>query len=97
MWRSAAFVVLHGVAGSWAGARIVAVATDPATGRLVPGSDQSGPDTGGLHDFATGWDDGLNDHGRPASLTFSPDGRLFVGNDNDGTIFWIAPLGMGFE
>jgi hypothetical protein len=43
-------------------------------------------------DFATGWDDGKNDHGRPAALTFAPDGRMFVGNDIDGTIVWIAPV-----
>jgi hypothetical protein len=43
-------------------------------------------------DFATGWDDGQNDHGRPAALTFAPDGRMFVGNDMDGTIVWIAPV-----
>jgi len=25
-------------------------------------------------------------------VTFSRDGRLFIGNDNDGTIVWIAPM-----
>jgi len=25
-------------------------------------------------------------------LAFHPDGRLFVGNDNNGVIFWIAQI-----
>ena len=33
-------------------------------------------------------------HGRPAALTFAPDGRLFLANDNDGSIIWIAPVVM---
>jgi hypothetical protein len=49
-------------------------------------------------DFATGWYDvnagHSTGHGRPATVSFSSDGRLFLGNDNDGTIIWIAPLGM---
>jgi len=46
----------------------------------------------GLVDFATGWDDGLRDHGRPAAATFAADGRLFIANDANGDIFWIAPV-----
>jgi hypothetical protein len=46
----------------------------------------------GMVDFATGWDDGSNGHGRPAAVTFSPDGRLFVASDNGGVIFWVAPM-----
>jgi glucose/arabinose dehydrogenase len=91
-WTGDALVTLHGIAGSWIGARLVAIAMDPTTGLPVSGSDLSGSDTGGMTDFATGWDDGQRDHGRPASLSFSKDGRLFLGNDNDGTIVWIAPL-----
>jgi hypothetical protein len=45
-----------------------------------------------MTDFATGWDDGSLTHGRPAALAFSPDGRLFVANDNSGVIFWIAAM-----
>ena len=77
-WRSRVYVVLHGFVGSWAGARLVAIATDPATGWPVPSS-EANPD-GTFTDFATGWDDG---------------GRLFVGNDTNGDIFWIAPVGSG--
>ena len=44
--------------------------------------------------FATGWDDGSREHGRPAAVAFAADGRLFLGNDNNGDIFWIAPLDL---
>ena len=93
-WTGNAIVTLHGSFGSWTGARLVGIAMDPTTGFPVAGSDLNGGDTGGMADFATGWDDGLLDHGRPASLAFSKDGRLFLGNDNDGTIVWIAPLSL---
>jgi glucose/arabinose dehydrogenase len=91
-FKNSAFIATHGAAGSWTGARIVAVTMDPSTGLPVPGSDNMTPDTGGMTDFATGWDDGSLTHGRPAALTFSPDGRLFVANDNTGVIFWIAAM-----
>jgi hypothetical protein len=45
-----------------------------------------------MMDFATGWDDGKQDHGRPAAIAFSPDGRLFIGNDINGVIVWVAPV-----
>jgi glucose/arabinose dehydrogenase len=91
-WTGDGIVTLHGSFGLWTGERVVAVAMDPTTGVPVSGSDLDGSDQGGLTDFATGWDDGLRDHGRPASVTFARDGRLFIGNDRDGTIVWIAPL-----
>jgi glucose/arabinose dehydrogenase len=46
-----------------------------------------------MSDFATGWDDGSHAHGRPTAVTFSSDGRLFVSDDQNGLIFWIAPMG----
>jgi glucose/arabinose dehydrogenase len=91
-WTGNAIVTLHGSFGLWTGARVVSIAMDPTTGLPLPGSDLDGGNTGSLSDFATGWDDGRRDHGRPASLAFSTDGRLFLGNDSDGTIVWIAPL-----
>jgi glucose/arabinose dehydrogenase len=90
-WTNDAFVVLHGVVSTWIGARVVAVKMDPSTGLPVQGSDFSGS-SGGMTDFATGWDDGTLSHGRPAAVDFSDDGRLYVANDNDGSIIWIAPL-----
>ncbi len=47
-----------------------------------------------LLEFATGWDDNVRDHGRPAPVTFAPDGSMFLGNDNDGNIVWIAPFAL---
>ncbi len=91
-YNSNAFVVLHGFFGAWNGARMVMVTVDPTTGLPAFGSDTSGGSSGAMTDFATGWDDGTRAHGRPSSLTFSSDGRLFVGNDANGVIFWIAAI-----
>ena len=44
-----------------------------------------------LLQFASGWDDGMQDHGRPAAITFAADGRMFLADDNLGIIVWIAP------
>ena len=30
----------------------------------------------------------------PDFVTFAPDGRLFLANDNNGAIIWIAPLDL---
>jgi glucose/arabinose dehydrogenase len=90
-WAGRAFVVTHGSFGGWVGARMVAIPMDPSTGLPLPSSNLSGGNVG-MNDFATGWDDGTKSHGRPAAVTFAPDGRLFVANDNDGVIFWIAAI-----
>jgi glucose/arabinose dehydrogenase len=92
MWAGRAMVVNHGAAGSWVGARVVGIAMDAATGLPLPSSNTSGTNMGGMADFATGWDDGTLTHGRPAAVEFSPDGRMFVGSDTTGVIFWIAPI-----
>jgi glucose/arabinose dehydrogenase len=94
MWSGVAIATTHGAAGTWVGARVVAIAMDPTTGMPKPGTDNVSPeqDQGSMTDFATGWDDGTLAHGRPAAVEFSDDGRLFVANDNNGVIFWIAPL-----
>jgi hypothetical protein len=92
------FVALHGAAGSWAGERVVVVATDPATGLPKPGSNVPGTSSGAMADFLTGWEDPdprkTRLHGRPTSIEFAADGRMFVGNDTDGNIFWVAPLDL---
>ncbi len=92
-YQNRAVMTTHGAAGSWTGARMVTVALDPQTGLPVEASDASGKNMGTMVDFATGWDDGTLMHGRPASLEFSVDGRLFVGDDTNGVIFWVAPRG----
>jgi len=95
-WGGRAFVTLHGVVGSWVGARVVAIARDPATGMPLRASeiDASTGGPGNMVDFATGWDDGRQDHGRPAAIAFAPDGRLFLGDDQRGAIVWIAPVDL---
>jgi glucose/arabinose dehydrogenase len=95
-WAGRAFVTLHGVFGTWEGARIVGIARDPSTGLTLPATDIDGGESANTNmiDFATGWDDGHQDHGRPAAVTFAPDGRLFVGDDQQGAVIWIAPVGL---
>jgi glucose/arabinose dehydrogenase len=94
-WNGSAFIANHGAAGTWTGARVVAIAMDPTTGLPMPGTNyMGGADTGALTDFATGWDDGRNDHGRPTAVGFSSDGRLFLTNDSTGDIVWIAPASL---
>jgi len=91
-WTHRAFIPLHGAYGLWEGARVVAVERDAMTGDALPGSDLTGVSSGSMADFALGWGDGKRRHGRPANVAFAADGRLFLGNDNDGNIVWIAPL-----
>jgi glucose/arabinose dehydrogenase len=93
-WRNRIFIPLHGAAGSWSGARLVAIATEAATGEAVLSSDLSGRSSGGMEDFATGWDDHSFRHGRPTAVAFALDGRLFLSNDTNGEIIWIAPLDL---
>ncbi len=91
-WDHRVYVAVHGAFGSWAGARVVGIAFDPATGLPLPGSNLPGMERGSLADFLEGWDDGQRAHGRPADVTVSADGRLFVANDTTGEIFWVAPI-----
>jgi glucose/arabinose dehydrogenase len=95
-WGGRAFVSLHGVFGTWQGARVVAIARDPSTGMPLPATDFDGGESANdnMMDFATGWDDGRMDHGRPAAVTFAPDGRLFIGDDQLGAVIWIAPIDL---
>ena len=93
-YTGSAFVALHGAFGTWQGAKMVAIKMDPATGLPLPGTDLQGKPTGAMSDFAIGWDDNSLSHGRPAAVTFAADGRLFLSNDNNGDIVWIAPVGL---
>lgn len=94
-WTGRVFVTLHGDAGSWGGARVVAIALDSG-GLPLPATELAGdagaPDN--MLEFATGWDDQRKDHGRPAPVAFAPDGRLFLGDDQQGAVIWIAPVGL---
>jgi glucose/arabinose dehydrogenase len=93
-WRGRVFITLHGSFGTWLGARVTTIALDPDTGLLLPGSDLPGVDPGSLLDFATGWDNGMRNHGRPAPIAFAPDGRMFLGDDWAGVLVWIAPFDL---
>jgi len=96
-WNNRAYVPMHGVFATWEGARVVSIGMDPITGEVIMGSELPADDPGSLLEFASGWDDGRKaggPQGRPANVTFAPDGRLFLGNDNTGDIIWIAPLGL---
>ncbi|MGC4087479.1 MAG: hypothetical protein QM756_06230 [Polyangiaceae bacterium] len=66
-YRESIFVPLHGVAGTWMGAKVVAVAINRSTGLPKPASNLNGAPSGAMSDFATGWDDGTRSHGRPGS------------------------------
>jgi glucose/arabinose dehydrogenase len=92
IWKYRAFVALHGFVGTWVGARVVGIMTDPQSGWPVQTQESEAGSSSSMTDFATGWDDGAQDHGRPAAITFSPDGRMFLGNDITGTIVWSAPV-----
>ncbi len=94
-WAGRVFVTLHGIVSSWVGARVVGIALDD-NGMPLPASELDGGegDPNTMLDFATGWDDGHQDHGRPAPITFAPDGRMFLGDDNRGLVVWIAPLDL---
>ena len=94
-WTGRAFVTLHGVFGSWVGARVVALALD-GNGVPLPSTDLDGGQeaNSNMLDFALGWDDGTLGHGRPAAVEFAPDGRMFLGDDQLGVVLWIAPVGL---
>ncbi|HEX8796849.1 MAG TPA: hypothetical protein VF765_38120 [Polyangiaceae bacterium] len=92
-WTGRVFVTLHGEYVSWAGARVVGVPLD-GSGLPAQATDTDGGNSSSMIDFATGWDDGHNDHGRPAPVEFAPDGRMFLGDDNRGLIMWIAPVNL---
>ena len=95
-WANRAFVALHGVVGSFVGSRVVGIALDPVTGIPLPSSDVQGGTSvaPNMMDFVTGWDDGTLQHGRATAITFGNDGRMYVGDDTRGEIFWVAPVGL---
>jgi len=86
----AAIVALHGAVGTFVGARVIAIPTDPVTGEPLRASNL--PGGSGFLELASGWDDGEQDHGRPAAVGFTADGRLFLADDIAGLIVWIAPI-----
>jgi glucose/arabinose dehydrogenase len=88
-----AYVTMHGTFGGWVGARVLSIALD-VNGMPLPATTLDGGDSANMSDFATGWDDGHQNHGRPGTITFAADGRMFIGNDQNGMILWIAPVSL---
>jgi glucose/arabinose dehydrogenase len=93
-WGNRAFVTLHGAVGSFIGSRVVGIALDPATGLPLPSSDFQGEPAPNMMDFVTGWDDRSTSHGRATAVTFGDDGRMYIGDDTRGEIFWVAPVSL---
>jgi glucose/arabinose dehydrogenase len=98
-WGHRAFVALHGQVGSYTGSRVVGIALDPKTGLPLQSTDLAGGSMApNMMDFVTGWDaaghGGVNNHGRATAVTLGPDGRMYVGDDTNGEIFWVAPVGL---
>lgn len=81
-YAGAFFVGLHGWVGSWTNAGVQWAPTDPTTHR--PTRDTV-PFVQGFGHRAP------NLEGRVSELIFAPDGRMFISDDQDGGIYWIAP------
>jgi glucose/arabinose dehydrogenase len=79
-YRNSLYIAFH---GSWN-------RTAPTGYKVVRIPLHNGNVAGPPEDFITGW---LNSNGsvsgRPAGVTFAPDGTLFVSDDNNGTIYHI--------
>jgi glucose/arabinose dehydrogenase len=94
-YKNAVFIAMHGQVGNWIGTRVVSIKVDTATGTPFPSSNATGTTQGPMTDFVTGFNDcGRREHGRATDLTFAPDGRMFIASDEDGMIFWVAPIGV---
>ena len=81
-YGGAFFVGLHGVVGTWTNTGVQWAPTDPATHRPTRPTEF----------FARGWGRGAPIQGRVTDLVFAPDGRMFLSDDQDGGIYWVAPV-----
>lgn len=81
-YGGAFFVGLHGEVGSWRNTGVQWAPVDPATHRPAAATVF----------FVSGWGRGAAVEGRVADLVFAPDGRMFFSDDQDGAIYWVAPL-----
>lgn len=79
-YKHGLFIALHGVFTSFGGTGVVWLPADPVTLRPA----------GGAKMFAKGF----LPKGRATDVAFAPDGRLFVGDDTTGKIYWIAPRSL---
>ncbi|MDB4945926.1 MAG: L-sorbosone dehydrogenase [Labilithrix sp.] len=74
------FSAIHGVVSSFGGSGVIFMKTDPRSLRA----------TGEAAAFVKGF----RPHGRAADVAFAPDGRLFIVDDAQGRIFWVAPRAL---
>lgn len=80
-YRGGFFVALHGEFTTWRNTKVVWSEVD-ANGRP----------TGVWRDFLTGFGTSSQGvQGRVADVVFHADGRLFIADDQGGTIYWMAP------
>ncbi|MEZ4409860.1 MAG: hypothetical protein R3A52_25810 [Polyangiales bacterium] len=75
------FVGLHGWVGSWTNTGVQWAPVDGTTHR------PSRP----TEFFLTGFGRGGAIPGRVTDLAFAPDGRMFFADDQDGSVYWVAP------
>jgi glucose/arabinose dehydrogenase len=79
-YRNSLYIAFH---GSWN-------RTIPTGYKVVRIPLKNGRVAGPAQDFITGWLDHTNNvSGRPAGVTFAPDGTLFVSDDRNGSIYHI--------
>jgi len=79
------FVALHGsyyLGPPGVGSRVIFAPTDPVT--HAP--------SGEFTTFIDGWGPGSPQMRRATDIAFAPDGRMFVSDDWDGRIYWVAPM-----
>jgi glucose/arabinose dehydrogenase len=83
-YRSGIFVALHGSAYAspqWKGARVV----------FAPSNSMTHAPVGDWRGFLEGFAGSAPVLKRPSDIVFSPDGRMFVADDQGGNVYWIAP------
>jgi glucose/arabinose dehydrogenase len=87
-YRNSLFVALHGTfyqGATYAGAGVVFLRTDPATGRPTAGPPIRFLEATNLNA------PNMISLSRPSDVVFSNDGRLFIGDDHGHAVYWMAP------
>jgi len=95
-FTGAVFVARHGSFYSspqWRGVGIVYAPTDPVTHAPIATSGDAGAAVGEADwkPFQDGFGPGGSVLERPSDIAFSPDGRMFIADDQGGRVFWMAP------
>jgi hypothetical protein len=85
IYSGALFIGLHGQVHSWRNTGINVARTNPMTHEFMGETAQQ---------FLGGWGMGTPNQGRIADLVFAPDGRMFVTDDEQDEVYWIAPTSL---